>query len=242
MTSNLLFLLSILLYSFNGHSVQLELEVGNVKLHKNKVRIPGNTGTTFDTTDLSPNEGLFYRLNLYVPLKGKSSFRVLYGPLEINQNGNFSNDIIFDSGTFSKSTNIDVLYKFNSYRLTYRYLFSDGSNFKFFIGFTGKIRDAEIKLSQNNLSKSYTNVGFVPLFYLRGDWKVIDWLTLILEMDAAGASQGRAIEGVLKTRVSLNNNLGLSLGHRVLEGGADNDRVFTWSLISFSFLSLDFSF
>ncbi|MDC0255031.1 hypothetical protein OAK75_09030 [Bacteriovoracales bacterium] len=242
MTPHILFLLSILFYSFNSLSFQIELEVGQVKLHKNKVRIPGNTGTSFDTTELSPTEGLFYRLNLYVPLKGKNSLRLLYGPLEINQNGNFSNDILFDGATFSKSTNTDVLYKFNSYRLTYRYLFNDGANFKLFVGLTGKIRDAEIKLAQGNLSKSYTNVGFVPLIYLRGDWKAVDWLTLILEMDAAGASQGRAIEGVLKTRASINNNLGLSLGHRVLEGGADNDRVFTWSLISFSFLSLDFSF
>ena len=118
----------------------------------------------------------------------------------------------------------------------------DGSNLKSYIGFTGKIRDAESKLSQTGVSKSYTNVGFVPLIYLRADWNPLNWLTFIFEMDALGASQGRAIEGVLKTRFTLNDSLGASLGHRVLEGGADNDKLYTWSLISFTFFSLDWTF
>ena len=74
-------LFSILLFSvflcFLTHSkayaVQLELEVGRVKLLKNKIKIPGDSGTLFDTTEVSPTEDYFYRLNLYWPLQGKSS-------------------------------------------------------------------------------------------------------------------------------------------------------------------------
>ena len=238
----LIFNLFYFLNASKAYSVQLELELGQVKLLKNKIQIPGDTGTAFNTTEISPTEGLFYRLNVYWPLQGKSSLRLLYAPLAVNQSGKFSKDIIFDGETFSKSSDTDVLYKFNSYRLTYRYLWIDGATFKTYLGFTGKIRDAETKLTQGALSKSYTNVGFVPLFYIRSDWKVIDWLTFIFEMDALGASQGRAIEGVLKTRLKMGNNLGLNVGHRVLEGGADNDKLYTWSLISFTFASLDWSF
>ncbi|MBG09058.1 MAG: hypothetical protein CME68_09895 [Halobacteriovoraceae bacterium] len=233
--------LCFLTYS-KAYSVQLELEVGKVKLLKNKIKIPGDTGTLFDTTEVSPTEDYFYRLNLYWPLQGKSSLRFLYAPLEINQSGKFSNDIAFDGETFSKSNTTSVLYKFNSYRVTYRYQLMDGPILKTYVGFTGKVRDAESKLSQTGVSKSYTNVGFVPLIYLRADWMPLNWLTFILEMDALGASQGRAIEGAFKTRLSMNDSLGLSLAHRVLEGGADNNKLYTWSLISFTFLSLDWTF
>ena len=153
-----------------------------------------------------------------------------------------SKDINFKGEVFSKSTETEVFYKFNSYRLSYRYLWIDRPSLRTYLGFTGKIRDAEIKLTQSNTSKSNPNIGFVPLFYLRVDWLPIDWLTFVFEMDALGASQGRAIEGALKGRVSLNQALGLSFGHRVLEGGAENKRVYAWSLISFTFLSLDWAF
>tara|TARA_Y100001954_G_scaffold237854_1_gene303012 strand:+ start:1276 stop:2076 length:801 start_codon:yes stop_codon:yes gene_type:complete len=239
------FFILLFLYFFSSsraYSVQLDLEFGKVKLLKNKIQIPATTGTIFDTTEVSPTEDYFYRVNLYWPLQGKHSLKVLYAPLEINQSGKFSKDITYEGEVFSKSNTTNVLYKFNSYRLTYRYQWMDGSILKTYIGFTGKIRDAETKLSQSGLSKSYSNVGFVPLIYLRADWSPLNWLTFILEMDALGASQGRAIEGAFKTRLTMSNSLGASLGHRVLEGGADNDKLYTWSLISFTFVSLDWTF
>ena len=241
---NYFFILPFLCFFFSSraYSVQLDLEFGKVKLLKNKIQIPATTGTIFDTTEVSPTEDYFYRVNLYWPLQGKHSLKVLYAPLEINQSGKFSNDITYEGEVFSKSNTTNVLYKFNSYRLTYRYQWMDGSILKTYVGFTGKIRDAETKLSQTGLSKSYSNVGFVPLIYLRADWSPLNWLTFILEMDALGASQGRAIEGAFKTRLTMSNSLGASLGHRVLEGGADNDKLYTWSLISFTFVSLDWNF
>ena len=90
--------LCFLTYS-KAYSVQLELEVGRVKLLKNKIKIPGDSGTLFDTTEVSPTEDYFYRLNLY-GLCRKSSLRFLYAPLEINQSGKFSNDIAFDRRLF----------------------------------------------------------------------------------------------------------------------------------------------
>ena len=73
-----------------AYSIQLELELGQVKLLKNKGRIPGNTGTIFDTTELSPTKGNFYRLNLYWPLMGKSSLRFLYAPLKLTFKNNLN--------------------------------------------------------------------------------------------------------------------------------------------------------
>ena len=239
------FFIFVFLYSFlssSAFSIQLDLEFGKVKLLKNKIQIPGSTGTIFDTTEVSPTEDYFYRVNLYWPLQGKHSLKVLYAPLEINQSGKFSKDISYEGEVFSKANTTNVLYKFNSYRLTYRYQWIDGAIFKTYIGFTGKIRDAKTQLSQTGLSKSYSNVGFVPLIYLRADWSPLNWLTFIFEMDALGASQGRAIEGAFKTRLTMSNSFGASLGHRVLEGGADNDKLYTWSLISFTFVSLDWNF
>jgi len=79
--------------SFKAYPVQLDLEFGKVKLLKNKIQIPTATGTIFDTTEVSPTEDYFYRVNLYWPLKGKHSLKVLYAPLKINQSGKFSKDI-----------------------------------------------------------------------------------------------------------------------------------------------------
>ena len=167
--------------------------------------------------------------------------KVLYAPLEINQSGKFSKDITYEGEVFSKSNTTNVLYKFNSYRLTYRYQWMDGSILKTYIGFTGKLGTQKLEVESNRSFEILFKCRLCSPHLFKSRLESFKLADFILEMDALGASQA-AIEGAFKTRLTMSNSLGASLGHRVLEGGADNDKLYTWSLISFTFciLGLDF--
>ena len=57
-------------------------------------------------------------------------------------------------------------------------------------------------------------------------------------MDAAAAPQGRAFDLAFKARKELSKNYQLGVGVRTLEGGADNDKVYTFSWFNYAVLDL----
>ncbi len=227
------------LVSFQGiAAVDLMLEAGYVWQNRNDTRIPPDTGDTldFDTFDKGPF--FHYRVETVVKYFDNHWFRFVYAPFEIDVSGASEIDIRFKDSTFSSAQDIDVSYKFNSYRLGYIYKLSE--NFQ--IGFTGKIRDAKIQLSQNGLTETNTNVGFVPLLYFATQWELSKGFHFVFETDFAAASQGRAVDGAIKFRREFADSLQVGLGFRSLEGGADNETVVAFSWFNYAVLDLKFTF
>ncbi|MBK7711756.1 MAG: hypothetical protein IPJ37_13000 [Bacteroidales bacterium] len=165
------FILSFNILWLNGQA-SFDFETGAVQTGYNNVRIPGNQGTLFSMKDdLVPNTDIFYRLRINYTIKKRHTLSVLYAPLEIKSNGKAVNDIVFEGVTFPANTGINGTYKFNSYRLTYRYEIVLKPKFEFGLGFTAKIRDARIALASSGLESEKINVGFVPIINFRLLWK-----------------------------------------------------------------------
>ena len=65
---------------------------------------------------------------------------------------------------------------------------------------------------------------------------------LVLDVEALGASQGRAIDGSLKWHYKLSDKLNVGFGYRTIEGGADVDSVFNFAWLHFAAVSLGYEF
>lgn len=219
----------------------VNLETGAVFNGYNDVRIPGDNGTLFSLTDdLESQNGMFFRLKASYVLNKRHTFSILYAPLETKSKGTVANDILYEGTTFSANTQLSAKYKFNSYRLTYRYDFIQTPKVEFGLGLTAKIRDARILISSAQTSSQKTNVGFVPIINFRFLWNIDDKLGLLFEGDALAAPQGRAEDVMLAVTYKVSDRLNVQTGYRLLEGGADNDEVYNFS--SFHYLSLGFSY
>lgn len=219
----------------------MDVETGLVIPGYNDVRIPGNQGTLFSLKDdLKAETKLFYRLRAAYTFKLRHTISLLYAPLEINSEGIPDKAIFFEGVTFPAGNPLNGTYQFNSYRLTYRYDIIDKARIVFGLGFTAKIRDAEISLSSPGLSAGKTNVGFVPIINFRLLWKIDEKFGLLLEGDALAAPQGRAEDILLAATYHLSNKFGFRAGYRILEGGADNDEVYNFAL--FHYLSFGFHY
>ena len=129
-------------------------------------------------------------------------------------------------------------YRFDSYRLSYRYLLYQTDSFRGKLGFTGKIRDAAISLSDGVTIAEKTNTGFVPLIYFSLDWSLSNKFGLLIEGDALAAPQGRAEDVLFSFYTSVSNNIKIRGGYRILEGGADNDEVYTFALVNYYLLGI----
>ncbi|MBS3742618.1 MAG: hypothetical protein KGY74_10900 [Candidatus Cloacimonetes bacterium] len=238
-----LIVLILIPFSLLWGNFEVDIESGAIFTGYNDVRIPGDEGTLFSlkedlTTDVEP----YFRSRLHYHFNPKHHLILLYAPLEVTATGKVDKDIDFQGEVFPANTDLKSIYKFNSYRITYRYDFVRKTNLTFGLGFTAKIRDAIISLENDTIKAEKENVGFVPIINFKSNWKMKEKLWLILEGDALAAPQGRAEDVALKLNYQLNKKLGLNIGYRLLEGGADNDEVYTFSLFHYAALGLSYQF
>ena len=213
---------------------QVDFESGLAVSGYNNVRIPGNTGTKFSLSrDLDIDQAVFWRARFSRNFGAKHSLSLLIAPLKFNAEGRLENDLKFAGGEFAANTFVRAKYRFDSYRVTYRYDFYRHDRLRLGIGFTGKIRDAAIGVEGGGKKAEKTNTGFVPLINFRAQWKMSSLFGALLDGDALAAPQGRAEDILLALTTSTSKNLQFKIGYRLLEGGADNDQVYTFALVNY---------
>jgi len=221
----------------------VEVEGGVASFARNDVAVPGDTGTRFALDELT-GAGPFPvgRLSLLWRSGERHEWRVLYAPLSVSGTDTLSQPVSFAGTDFSAGLPTEGSYRFDSYRLTYRYMVHDGERWDWRVGLTGNVRDAAIELEQDGTSASKTDTGFVPLLHFAGDYALAEAWRLSLDVDGAWAPQGRALDAALKAYWRFSERAELGLGYRTIEGGADNDEVYTFAWVNEAVLSLRFAF
>jgi len=226
----------------NDERFGIELELGPVAFSRNDVRVPGDTGTEFDMTDLTGTGPEFFaRLNAHWNINEKHGVRLVLAPLEVSGTGELLQDTEFAGETFSAGT-AEGIYRFNAYKLTYRYTFPDRGAWRWRVGFTGLIRDANIELRQGTLSANDDDLGFVPALHVSGKYRFSDRWLFALDFDGLAGGPGRLFDVALKLDYELNERWRLGAGYRTLEGGADTDDVYTFAWLHYGVLSVSYRF
>jgi len=224
--------------------VIVELEGGPVWQTKNDIQVPNDdTGTRIALDELT-GSGPFPALRLYaeVRLGRRHGLRLLAAPLSVEGTGVLSEPATYNGVTFAPGTPTEAAYRFDSYRLTYRYRLVSNPAWRVDIGLTAKIRSAETSLAQGQLSSSYSNVGFVPLLYAAAAWHPAPGWSVALDADGAAASQGRAFDVSLKLYRDLSERWSVSAGYRTLEGGADVEDVYAFAWFHYLTVSAVYRF
>ena len=219
--------------------VEAEMEAGYVFVGRNDARIPGDGGTKISLVDdLSTDPAPVFRVRLGYRFAERHLVTALYAPLELTSSGRIDRDVFFDGGTYPAGTPILAVYRFDSYRLTYRFSFVRNETWDLAAGLTGKIRDAETALYGAD-ARSKTNTGFVPLVNLHAAFRPEGSpVGALLDADALVGPQGRAEDVLLALTIALRDDTELRLGYRLLEGGADNDEVYSFALFHYAVAGL----
>lgn len=166
---------------------------------------------------------------------------MIRAPLEVSGTGDLREATAFAGETFPAGAR-DGTYKFNTYKVTYRYTFVDRPKLRWRVGFTGLVRDANAELRQGALAASDDNVGFVPTLHLSSDYRFDDRWTLRFDFDGLAGGPGRVFDLALKLDYALNDNWRIGGGYRTLEGGADTDDVYSFGWLHFAVLDLRYRF
>ena len=228
----------------NVPDVEIELEAGAVWQSRNEVQIPNNAmGTRFSLLD-PVGSGPFPAGRLYLTWRPgeRHAIRALLAPLEVSGTGPLAGPFDFAGVSFPGGSDVEGTYRFNSWRLTYRYLARQGEEVDLWIGFTAKLRDAEVRIRQGPRLARDTDLGFVPLLHLGLDWQFTDRTHLDLDLDGLAGGPGRAIDAAVKLGYDVANRWRISAGYRTLEGGADVSSVFAFAWLHYAVASLTFRY
>ncbi len=218
----------------------IEIEAGAVFSGYNTIRIPRDTGSTLSLTDeLTTKPASFFRARGSYYIK-RHMVSLLFAPLVLTATGIVHRDISYAGTVFPADSLLQGEYRFDSYRLTYRYTFVDRPGWNCGIGVTAKIRNAAIKIEKivgQRLMAEKTNIGFVPLvnFHFEKKFKAG---SIYLDGDALAAPQGRAEDIFVGGKLNLGPDVGLIAGYRMLEGGSDVAEVYSFALFHYAALGL----
>jgi hypothetical protein len=224
-------------------SAALTVELGAAWQLRNTAQISDEPPNTRFKIDELTGDGPFLagRVVLDWPLNEKHRLRFIVAPLRIDETGTASQPIVFQDTTFAPGP-IDVKYRFDSYRASYRYVFYARERWTLSGGGTLNIRDAEIRLQQGALTRAKTNTGVVPLLALEGEWRFAPGWYGLLDFEGLAAPQGRAIDVALKLGYDITPNIAVAGGYRILDGGADNDALYTFARFDSAVLGLTWRF
>jgi hypothetical protein len=221
---------------------QIEFEAGAVWQTRNEVEIPNDgTATRFSLVELA-GSGPWPAARFYFTgnINERHSLRLLLAPLAYTETGTFSEPVIFAGETYAANVPTEGTYRFNSWRVTYRYRFWAGKRWKWWVGGTAKLRDAKIELQQGDTSSEDTDLGFVPLLYLRGDYHFADRWHLQMEADALGGGPGRAEDVSIKLAYDIGERWGVTFGYRTVEGGVDIEEVYNFAWFNYAVASFTY--
>ena len=222
---------------------RVELEGGPVWQTRNDARVPGDTGTDVDVAALVGSGPFPYgRITFDWRIARKHGLRALVAPLQISGTGTLPGPTRFDNVLFAPGLPTKATYRFNSYRVTWRYYLVDRPAWTATVGVTVKVRDALTRLEQAGRRAEKTDLGVVPLLHLDAAWRFAPRWTLSADLDGWAVPQGRAFDFALKLHYDLSRQWSIGLGYRTIEGGADVDSVYTFAWFHQALVSVAFRF
>jgi hypothetical protein len=223
--------------------VSVEVEGGVFGFTRNDVRDPGDIGTLFSFKSLDAMGPAGYvRVYGEVRLTPRQTLRLLYAPLQTSGSGALPAPTYFVSSTFAPIVPAAGTYKFNNYRVNWRYTMRDGPRWKIQLGAGVLIRDARIAIEQAGRLEEDPDLGFVPYVAFTAERRLSPRLRFVFDFEGLGSTQGRALDGVAKLTYDVTPHWRVGGGYRALEGGADVDSVFTFAFIHYGLASVAYRF
>lgn len=213
----------------------LDVEMGPAFTGYNDVRIPSETGDTISlATDTNSEPALALRVRGGYTFADRHTVLALAAPLTVRGTGTLDRTVSYQGTTFASGTEVQSMYRFDSYRLTYRYTFVKNDALELAAGLTAKLRSADIALMSSGAYAHRSDLGAVPLISFRAAWQLASPWSLLIDGDALVTPFGRAEDVLAALEYHPSDSVSYRLGYRVLEGGSDGGgSVYTFALFHY---------
>jgi len=221
--------------------IVIEVEAGAAWQDRNDVQIPNDASGTRFALDRVTGSGPFFapRLQLSMGVAPRHELRFVVAPLGVDGAGTFDQPVNFQGQRFAAG-GVEAKYRFDSYRATWRYAFSESADWTWKAGITGKIRDAEITLKQGGITSTKSNTGFVPLVHLYGERRLDTRSRITFEGDGLASGRGRAFDLSLRYVRDITGRTSGFVGARMLDGGSESSELYNFARFNYLTFGLQY--
>lgn len=227
-----------------GAQAFLDVEGGVAFTGYNDVAIPADTGSAISLKDdIRSDPAPSFRTRIGYTFRDRHTVSVLIAPLTVYGSGTLDEDVSYRDKTFAAGSSARSTYRFDSYRLTYRYDVIDSDSVTVSLGITGKIRSADIAIMDDSGYAHRSDLGVVPLVNFGARWAFAPRFSALIDGDALVTPYGRAEDALVALEYSPSDRVAWRLGYRILEGGSDGGGdVYTFALFNYAVAGLRVSF
>ena len=222
----------------------LDLETGVVWASRNDVAVPGTTGTHFSAPvgggDFQVSPAPYVRVGVALGY-GRHTLSLTFAPLRLSGNGLSGANVLFRNVSFTADPDASFYYRFDTYRLTYRYALLSDPRFELALGATALLRDSEVSLSQAGVSTAQTNTGLLPLVSFRLAWRFAGAFGLSLDGDGIVFSTGRFEDVALALELAT-GDLTFRAGYRFVESGTDTQTIYNFAWLNHALVGVSYGF
>lgn len=213
----------------------LEAEGGIAFTGYNDVRIPADSSDTISLkNDTASLFAPAFRLRAGYTFARRHTLMALYAPLTVRGSTRSDRELRYRDIIVPAGSKVDSIYRFDSWRLTWRYTLMDTGRFKVGLGLTGKVRSADITVMGPDGYASRNDLGVVPLINFRAQVRLAQSFGLVLDGDALWSPYGRAEDVLAAVQYFSPGGTEFRLGYRILEGGSDGGgNVYTFALFHY---------
>lgn len=243
---NLVTILCSLVILVSGASAQafIDFEGGVAFTGYNDVAIPSDTGSAISLKDdIASDPAPSFRTRVGYAFRGRHEVSILIAPLTVRGSGTLDKDVSYQDKTFASGSSARSTYRFDSYRLTYRYDVIDSDDLTVSLGLTGKIRSADIAIMDDSGYAHRSDLGVVPLINFGLRWDFAKPFGVLVDGDALVTPYGRAEDVLVAFQYAPSDRVTWRIGYRILEGGSDGGGdVYTFALFNYAVAGLRVSF
>jgi hypothetical protein len=222
----------------SAQNADVEIEANIAFPIYNDVGVPGDSDRFSIVDGWTYRAAISPRVRIGYWIGDRHEISAMAALLRLNGYGLIGQDVTFDGREYGGRHNAEAFYRFDSYRLGYRYFVADTENLSWTIGATAKVRSAVIRLTQHGQSRETTDLGVVPLLSTRLTFGVHPVADFVIDAEGLIGPQGRAIDALLALDVATRENMLVRIGVRLLEGGADVDQVYNFAAVGYGVVGI----
>jgi hypothetical protein len=168
------------------------------------------------------------RVGLGLQLAPRHELRLLYVAFEVDEMGTSPHPVFFQQRAYAVGPPIEPVYRFDSYRLGWRYTMLENAQWTWKLGATTRVRSAEMSFRPGDVMESRRDTARLPLLTVHGEYRFAPRWRGILDFEGL-AGGGRAMDLGLRVSYDMTQSWAIGAGYRLLDPGVENANFYNFA-------------
>lgn len=196
--------------------VRFVFEFGGAWMNKNDIAAPKHSGDVldFNVVGATADPTSSVRSGFEFFFDKHNELFIQFSPYELRAVGTLNVPTNFNGSSYNTTDETFMAYRWNEYRVRWRYKLIDNRDFVFKLGAGLSISDNQVELSTVSQTELVSTLSALPIGHIHAGMNIGDRSELYVEVDGGGAGDEYIIDTTLQYRYKFNKHWDIGGGYR----------------------------